>query len=346
QQWFTVQTELFTNFEKFIFVFVNRIILCTLIGLFGIVANVINMAVFVKQGLNNSMNISLFALSISDLLRILTVQWLNICSNPYIDQLNVPIVFTDIQYLTAGWPTGCANRITMFITAYITAERSLCLAVPLKIKRWVTPRRAVAALVVIGVINALGLVPEYASVYLDWRFNPARNRTMLSLAFGSSRPATQGVVFTIHALLIVLALTVVILFTSILVIQLRRSSKWRAVVTSKVSQNEAISNRDRKTVDLVVLVAGVMVVCYTPTVVLSLVSTFVPDFSVAGRQVNVFHATWSIGYLLGVINASVNIFIYYKMSSKYRKTFNDLFSCQCRYTFSSVKMTSIQICLY
>ncbi|KAH9523256.1 hypothetical protein Btru_066216 [Bulinus truncatus] len=317
--------ELLKDFERVIFVFVNRIVFCTLVGLFGMVSNGVNICVFIKQGLTTSINISFLAMAVSDLFRIVTVQWMNVCSNPFIDNVDAPFVFVDVMYLTGGWPTACANRITLFITAYVTVERCLCIAAPLTVKKIITPGRTVAILIAIDVINALGLVPEYASVYFDWKFVPAKNKTLLALAFRGVRPRVQGMAFTIHAALLVIALATVTLFTGALVLQLKQHSRWRQNNLRSDSQRSSFTSRDRKTVKMVVTIATVMVACYAPAVILSLVSAIVADFSVSGRQVNLFHSMWSFGFLLGIVNASSNIFIYYNMSSSYRETFSQLF---------------------
>ncbi|CAL1529879.1 unnamed protein product [Lymnaea stagnalis] len=153
---------------------VNHVALSSAIGLFGIGANIFNMCVFLKQGLTNSMNISFFAIAISDLCAML---------NPYIDRVDSPLEFDEMQYLTAGWPNGTAARITCWVTAYITDERCLSIALSLKVKRLVTTPRTSFIIFLIYLINILSLVPEYASVYFGWNFYPSRNRSLLGLAW-------------------------------------------------------------------------------------------------------------------------------------------------------------------
>ncbi|KAH9514382.1 hypothetical protein Btru_025063 [Bulinus truncatus] len=297
-----------------------QIVFCTSMGLLGLVSNVLNICVFIKQGLNTSLNISFFAMSVSDFIRIVLVHWMNFCNAPGVEDLGAPFVFSDITYLAAGWPVGCANRITMFITGYITAERCLCIAAPLKIQRIVTPFRTMVILVTIDVCNVLALVPEYVSVYYDWNFYPARNKTLLGLAFRvGAAGETQFVTFTLHAVLMTLALTFVAISTAVLVFQLKAKSRWRRENTRDSDQQKSISNRDRKTVKLVILVATVMVACYAPAVVLSLLSSLWPDFSFTGSLSDLFRSCWSLVYIFSVVNASVNIFIYYSMSSRYKE---------------------------
>ncbi|CAL1543378.1 unnamed protein product, partial [Lymnaea stagnalis] len=308
-----------------VLIIVNHVVLSSIVGILGTIANVINICVFVKQGLTNSMNASLFAMAVSELCSLVTLLWLNVCINPYISVVETSFVFTEILYLTAGWPHGCSARITSWITVYITAERCLSITLPLRIKRLVTPRRSAAILTLIYAVNILTLVPEYSTVYYDWKFYPARNKTMVGLAFRGNRPVTDGLTFAFHAGMSLCAFVCVIVFTSVLVNQLRRTSKWRRKSAPDQQQLGSLSTRDKKAVSLIILVALSLIVCYTPTVSLSVMSICLPGFSVVGKEANLFNAAWSFGFLFHAINSNVNIILYYKMSSKYREKFNQLF---------------------
>lgn len=152
---------------------------------------------------------------------------------------------------------------------------------------------------------------------------------MLGLAFRSNRPQTDGLVFIFHASLAIASFVAVVIFTTILIVKLKQTAKWRSKSTSNGEQSNSLALRDKKTMSMVALVACILIVCYTPTVVFSIVSTSVAEFSVVGRQSNIFHSAWSFAFLCHTINASINIFLYYNMSSKYRANFLKLFSV-CR----------------
>lgn len=94
---------------------------------------------------------------------------------------------------------------------------------------------------------------------------------------------------------------------------------------STSGDHESMSNRDRKTVKMVILIASVLIACYTPGAVIALTTFIVgPEFDVRGKYVNICEAAWSIAYTFQSINSSVNIFLYYSMSSKYKQTFNEI----------------------
>ncbi|CAL1543382.1 unnamed protein product [Lymnaea stagnalis] len=314
--------------ERQVYEVVNYVILGTIIGLFGIVSNIINIIIFYRQGFNNTVNISLFGLAISDLCSLLTLQWFNICVNPLFENADdaFPLVASEVIYLTAGIPHDCFARITCWITVYITGERCLCITLPLKIKQIITPRRTTVILVAIYVLMMASFTPEYVTAYIDWKFYPDKNRTLLGLVFTKERKSVEGLTFLMYGILGKLSFLAVILFTVILVLSLRRKTKWRKKSIFGNRQSEKISNRDKKTINMIILIALILIVCYTPGIILSMVTVFEPEFSIIGKYVNLFFAIWSFGFLFETINSSVNIFLFYKMSSKYRRSFNEMFS--------------------
>uniref|UniRef100_A0A2C9LKZ9 G-protein coupled receptors family 1 profile domain-containing protein n=1 Tax=Biomphalaria glabrata TaxID=6526 RepID=A0A2C9LKZ9_BIOGL len=287
---------------------VNNSVLCTLIGLMGLVANVINMVVFVRQGLNTSMNISFFSIAISDITRILLVEWANICFNPYVEKLDPSIVFDYVFYLTGGWPVSCACRITLHISLYITIERCLCIVFPLKIKKLITITRTKLVIVFIYFANILTFVPEYMTVYLGWVYDVRRNSTVFSIGFRENyRQQTKGIIFLLHVVLIVIGLLCIIVMTTVLVLQLRRKRKWRMKNSSSDLSKTSLSTRDRKAAVLVIAVATAVAICYIPIASLSLATVFVPDFYIGGKYFLYFKESWSIVKVMAEMNRS-NIF--------------------------------------
>ncbi|CAL1528438.1 unnamed protein product, partial [Lymnaea stagnalis] len=307
-----------------LFELVNYVFLCNLFCVFGIVSNIINIAVFYEQGLKNTMNISFTALTISDLCSLVTLLWFNVCLNPLLLHSDVPMMPSEVQHLTGGWPHACFAMVTAWATVYITAERCLCIIAPLRVKQLVTPRRAKAALGFIYFVMIVSLLPEYTTTYMEWKFYPDTNRTLLGLVFTPDRPSVEGLTFLLYAIYIMVSFIVVILLTALLVINLKQKTKWRKESTFDHKQSDNISNRDKKTIKMVIVIAGVLIVCFTPSVIISVIVFAVPGFTVVGRYANFFFIAWSFGFLFDAINSSVNIVLYYTMSSKYRQTFHQL----------------------
>ncbi|GFS02799.1 chemosensory receptor A [Elysia marginata] len=65
--------------------------------------------------------------------------------------------------------------------------------------------------------------------------------------------------------------------------------------------------------------------------------SLVPDFAKNGRYINTNQVSWSIGFVTESLNCSVNIFMYYTMSTKYRSTIQALICGRCRSSGDSGK---------
>ncbi|KAI8793161.1 growth hormone secretagogue receptor type 1 [Biomphalaria glabrata] len=314
-----------------IFILVNHVVLSNLISLFGLGANVVNILVFSRQGLKNSMNLSFFVLAITDLMGLLTQLWHNFCLNPYVSLIDAPVSFTEIQFLTAGSPNACLVRITGWITVYITGERCLSIALPLKIKQIVTFERTAAILICIYLVNMASLAPLYFSAYFSWKIDPTHNATIMGVDFSSNIASILDLVFIFMVTLALMAFSCAIILTTILIISLKQKSKWRQASTyDKDNGDKGLSSKDKKTIRMVIVVASVLIVCYTPASINSILTPLVPGYSINGDQSNSFEAGWSFAFLLHSINSSVTMLLYYNMSSKYKSTFHQIFPmCIC-----------------
>ncbi|CAG5118774.1 unnamed protein product, partial [Candidula unifasciata] len=106
----------------------------------------------------------------------------------------------------------------------------------------------------------------------------------------------------------------VVVFTTILILKLRKASVW-----------QSLSKRDKETLSMVALIAIILIICYTPSAVLCVLTVIEPEFSVGGKYFQTYQLFWTFAVVFENVNSSVNIFLYLKMSSKYRSTFRSLF---------------------
>lgn len=308
--------------QRYIVAVVNNVLLLGLLSLFGMISNIINMIVFARQGLSSTINMSFFAMAVSDFLCLVFQEWHSVCSNPWLEELQLPVVYQDIMYLTAGVPREFFSRITCLITVYITAERCLCVAFPLHVKQMITIRRTKITIISIYLSTWLSGVPFFCTSYVDWKFYRDVNRTLLALVV--TNQTLESVLFISHALFGFLTFLSVVVLTCILVWKLYEKRAWRQKATVQPGNTESMSSKDRKTITMVVLIATVLIVCYTPAMLLCVVTFCEPEFNFSGRYFNMFITLWSVALLFETVNSSVNIFLYLKMSTKYRQTFTQL----------------------
>uniref|UniRef100_A0A2C9LX96 G-protein coupled receptors family 1 profile domain-containing protein n=1 Tax=Biomphalaria glabrata TaxID=6526 RepID=A0A2C9LX96_BIOGL len=307
-----------------IFQAINFAVVCQAIDIFGTVTNIINIVVFWKQGFKDSVNVSLFALAVSDVGMLGTLIWHNLCFNPLFHNLDLPFDSVEMQYLTGGWPHVVFTRITSWITAFITLERCLCIALPLKIKSLLTARRVKVIMVSIFLILIASVTPVYCVNSYGWKYFPSRNKTLIGLVYTPDRESVEKVSFTFNNIIIpFFAFLTIVCCTLVLVAKLRSKAKWRRKSTS-AGQTDQMTSRDQKVTKMVVMISTLFIVCFTPICVVFIGMTAEPDLSINGKYHNMFFVVFSFGYILESTNSAMNIFIYYKMSSRYRQVFREV----------------------
>ncbi|KAK0051137.1 thyrotropin-releasing hormone receptor [Biomphalaria pfeifferi] len=113
-------------------------------------------------------------------------------------------------------------------------------------------------------------------------FDPELNKSRLGRAVKENETVIVFLINISHVHLSIIAFVVVIVNTAILVVSLKRKSEWRKNATR--SQNETLSNREKKAVMLVISVATVLIVCYAPGVTCAFIELLVPDFTFMGNK--------------------------------------------------------------
>ncbi|KAL8567936.1 hypothetical protein ACOMHN_059058 [Nucella lapillus] len=116
---------------------------------------------------------------------------------------------------------------------------------------------------------------------------------------------------------------VVSFVTTVSVRKLRTVMDWRLKSTSLV-----IDKRQMMLVKMLITVSCVYIACNAPKLSLAIGRFAVSEYSTIGKYKNLFFFTHRTGHVLLMVNGSVNIFIYYKQSSKFKKELQSMrFPC-------------------
>ncbi|KAK6975267.1 FMRFamide receptor [Biomphalaria glabrata] len=312
---------------KDIIQFVVLEVLTAAVCLLGMAGNILNIVLFCRQGLTSSVNVSFLALSVADFLNVLITEWVSICFNDRFVNLQALTFFPpDVSYLTGGFPHACLSRITAWITVYMTAERCLCIALPFKVRALITVKGTVVIIISISCLTMIPLIPEYCFFFLDWTYFPQLNRTLLGLLPRLDRLDLEGISFLVYTVMMFTSFPAIVVMTTVLIVQLNKLSRWRGGAQASKDQAKALALKDKMAVRTVVVVACVLIVTFTPTVVFSALSFTIPGFHLKGRYSNIYIIFVSIAFFFDATNASVNTFLYYVMNRSFRKTFHALFS--------------------
>ncbi|XP_005103930.1 thyrotropin-releasing hormone receptor-like [Aplysia californica] len=326
--------------ETDMFKLVNFVILCGLLSPFGVITNVINIVVFVKLGFHDSMNISLMGLAVSDLVSLVSMLFISLCYNPLFANTGLPFDPLDVLYMVGGGVHVCFarlvdvlhsdrpfRRITSLITAFITFERCLCIAMPLKVKLIITPKRTKLINLSIFAVMFIVFSPFYFVNKLVWSFDADRNTTILIHAYTDDRVIVETVTFLIHGVIFsVFCFVLVICCTVILVVKLNSKTKWREATAAKgVNPPGGLGVKDKRVVKMVTFISFIFIVCFFPATAILMALALVPDLAFGAKYENMWFVVWSVSCLTETVNSSVNIFVYLRMSSKFRYVFMKTF---------------------
>ncbi|XP_035829449.1 thyrotropin-releasing hormone receptor [Aplysia californica] len=322
-QFVPVASDEVTNMFKL----VNFVILCGLLSPFGLISNVINIVVFVKLGFHDSMNISLMGLAVSDLVSLVSMVYISLSYNPLFVNAGLPFDPLGVQYMVGGGIHVCFARITSLITAFITFERCLCIAMPLKVKLIITPTRTKLIIFSIFAVMFVVFSPFYFVNKLTWELDADRNATILTHTFTDDRIIVETITFLIHGVIFsVFCFVLIICCTVILVVKLNSKTKWREATAAKgVNAPEGVGVKDKRVVKMVTFISSIFIVCFFPATVILLALALVPDLGYGAKYENMWFVLWSISCLTETVNSSVNILVYLKMSSKFRAVFMKTF---------------------
>lgn len=174
--------------------------------------------------------------------------------------------------------------------------------------------------------------PFYYVNKLEWQHSDIWNMSVLTLVHTRDRVIVETVTFLIHSVAMnAISLICVVVCTLMLIVKLKQKTEWRKSSVAGVASKDDTTVRDANVIKMVTLIAIIFIVCFLPGTINFFIMAYDTKFSVTGQYQNLFFAVWSMTIFLETVNSSVNIFVYMKMSSKFRATFLQTFvSCRTK----------------
>ncbi|CAG5114703.1 unnamed protein product, partial [Candidula unifasciata] len=195
------------------------------------------------------------------------------------------------------------------------------------VKQVVTTKRVSILVICVSITLIFSTTPVYVVNRLGMKFYPARNKSLVGLVYTENKEFVETISFVINNISVTFgAFVVIITCTVVLVFKLKKSVKWRKGITNS-KQIQQVSSRNQGVARMVVMISSLFIVCFIPISVIFVAMSLEPELSINGRYRNMLIIFGGLGTILESLNSSVNIFIYYQMSSKYRSNFHQLFKC-------------------
>ena len=302
--------------------------------LIGGPANVINMAVFYKQGLKDRVNLCLFALSLADGLYL--VQAMFFYGG---DQLPLPFTTKErfgpvTRFMANNNLVGLFGFtfVSHILSAVIASERCLCVLNPLRFQTLLQTRTMAVIIVVVYLV----VMSVYFFVSSRYRvvciFDPTTDTVLYT--FGTSEFYRHHKKlflyldsFVFGAGIPMVVIVVVTTTTIITAVKLRQAALWRVATssTSNSSSSPSISPRDVALTKMLIGNSALFIACVFPIALLRVPWLILPEMDVGRRHHNFFFVSQSIKEMFSYFNATFNIFVFYAMGSRYREDFWKLF---------------------
>lgn len=319
----------------------------------GVISNGFSLLVFKRQGLKDSMTVGLFSLSLSDFLACLFQLAISLC---YIVALTIPDYIEDphvIRIVVLAWPRYLFYLVSIWITALISLERCFCVTFPFQIRRIFTKFRYVIIVILIFAFNIVFHIPLCTSQQIVWK--------AISVADGNGNTTRRQSVMDIKRLdntieiefftdigdlsLSALFQIIIIICSFWMIKALKLSTSVRAgysfsksdtINTQKLPQSHSflsaslreghnLSDRERKLVRVVAVLAIYLTLCNIPHFV-SVTVYHVWFKHIKNDKTNNFEKImWRISDLSHIICASLNFVVHLWLNSNYKTNLRKMF---------------------
>ena len=323
-----IQKGLISDITLRYFGLIFKLVLNPILGILGITANGVNLAVFYKMGLSDGVTQNFFILSISDGLVAATAL---VNSASYILQTTVfsgsgvAELHANVVYWTSVVAVIFPQKVSLVTTVVIAVVRCCCVAMPLQVKYIITARRQLVAILFFSVGTTCVLLYTFASMTITYEQSYKTNITYVIFA------GTDWSTYTVFASIYFnMSFIIVIVCLVILSRSLTQSSKFRENMASASTDSDSATQskdrrRDARIIQTVVFVSVVFIVCYLPHIILSVVKMFELEFSSTGIYRNANKIFLMVNETFLLINVNMNIYIYVLCNARYRSVFQSMF---------------------
>ncbi|CAG5134804.1 unnamed protein product [Candidula unifasciata] len=322
--------------------------LIILFSVLGVATNVLNTAVYCQMGIRETVNITFIALSIWDLIACLSSCLTLVCTFWEIYFPFADVNLLSVQYVYIGYTRGLMYDLSTIDTVYLTIERSVCIMIPFKVKDIFTTSRVCIINVIIVMFCVACFSPAWATQGLQWVFDPVYNKTRLSLWLSYNRRSIDLFIDIFNGMVLPVLAQVLITVSAVFMIRgVNNSSKFRlqaanltktkdtflteqttaskTLPSSHHSKNNITLNKDLKLTKVVILLAMIFFVCNSSVFIVAFVRVLIPEIDIGKHQYQLYTLLYALVFLSGMVNATVNIIVYYTVSTKYKKQIMRLF---------------------
>uniref|UniRef100_A0A2C9LGV0 G-protein coupled receptors family 1 profile domain-containing protein n=1 Tax=Biomphalaria glabrata TaxID=6526 RepID=A0A2C9LGV0_BIOGL len=202
----------------------------------GLATNVINVMVFVKQGVtSDSITVSFFAMSLSDLLSSALLIPSPLCSFIDLELSNSMRNHCSLTLRVTNYLHVIFARVTCLIQTYISVERAFSVTFPLHVKHLIKTRNTVIINLVLFMIILAHTLPYLSNVDVIWLQDKDNTTRFIMVENRDARVMSIVNYISMGFVIPSTAIAVNSLATILIIVRLRLMQKWRRTVSSSAS---------------------------------------------------------------------------------------------------------------
>lgn len=314
------------------------------VALMGVICNSLNMAVFIKIGLKDSMSVGLFALSFTDLAVVATTLARNICDALKYLYQESPVDLHSISYQAFGWTRTCTFLISCWITALLSVERCFCVVSPFRVRQVFSRTLCTVVIATIYVVQGGVYLPVYIGERVEkvkitspkptTNLTVRQERVIIRLISTISKETEFIIDVTSSFLLSLISQIIILVCTIWMIYALKISSSIRnpeGQVKSKQGTNlstkiKNLSYRERKLMSVVLMLSIMSIICCVPKFIRVFANYTISETAYIYEILT--YVMWHTGTLLGTFSCSFNFIVYFRLGSNYKRAFINSF-CPC-----------------
>ncbi|XP_059145257.1 uncharacterized protein LOC131932358 [Physella acuta] len=314
-----------------------------LVSVFCFTCNTVNITVFLKVGIQDSVTLSFLALAVVDACYV-------VCSAVSVAYLNRAINAEDVFKIASLFSLGGYSsaymdlffNMSIAIGTYISVVKCCCVVKPLTFKLMFTTRRTLVVLIIIVLACFTTKFPRYSKFGVTWQRSPYNNQSDFKLWFASDYPTYERVNFLLNETIYpVLVSSTVIVCSVVLTKALIKASRVRRTMThvfktditkiitdsqdNETSNTVMLSNKELKVLKTVAILTGFLLLEVVLVSANALAMVFIEEFAPGRRYSNLNATTQYVRIFWIQVTASVNTVLYIQYNSRFRKCFKLIF---------------------
>lgn len=309
------------------------LVLIPLLAVFGVVGNILSLVVLVNARMRSTTNLCLAGLAISDLLLLChSLAFSAFQIHARRDPVGAKYASVVTYPVLAAYGSIVCARITTWLTTMLGVERCIAVYFPMRARAINSRRGTLLAIGAIYIVTALAFLPTALQYHVTYVGGGGPNNSSSSMpvlvhsALGRNKEFMVPYGNALNVVFRFVPLAVLVVVNALIIAAIRRTGVLRRTISWNRSHT---AGQEQARITLMLLtVSGVFLLCTLPGAINTIVSRSVHSYSKLGQQKNLYQAVSTVTYFLETLNSSVNFIIYMAFSTKFCRTYQEIFCCR------------------